>query len=487
MNKEKRFVCVFLFLVAIICILPLHVEAANLELKSQINTEISGLVEEIYPSYNDQGKLDGYLFLVSNYYELIKYDLNNNEVYYIKDESTVDNINAYTIQSDNTDYQVKGESDVILEVTNDNGDVILKKQYGGNGNESEYSAFRSYNNSGVNDGYYLVLGSTSTDIAPGAGQILVKYDLSGNIVFEKNITEFYNDLCLDSNLIYENNGKIDSVFHLDDSSQTIVRIAENGETLYAIEADYTPYRMNLSYTKDGQVDGIVVIGNDYTNEYLVKYNLSGEEVFRRVIPDYEQYTIKSSKLPNGTYDGYISTATSLGDKIGTAVIKYDLSGNIVNTNIFSENIYWVDYSINNYAPSGIQNGLIFVSRVDEGLLQLKFSYPTYDIVKEATEEGTISVDNNAAAGEVVKVGVTPKEGYILKKITVLDENGQEIEVRDDGTFIMPEGKVTVSAVYSRITNPNTVSACLAIVAIIVLMYLGTFLVLKHEKKNITEN
>lgn len=48
---------------------------------------------------------------------------------------------------------------------------------------------------------------------------------------------------------------------------------------------------------------------------------------------------------------------------------------------------------------------------------------------------------------------------------------------------MPEGKVTISAVYSRITNPNTVSACLTILAIIVLMYLGTFLVLKHEKYN----
>lgn len=173
---------------------------------------------------------------------------------------------------------------------------MLKKQYGGNGDESEYSAFRNYNNSGVNDGQYLVLFSSSTDITLVAGQILVKYDLSGNIV---------------------------------------------------------------------------------------------------------------------------------------------------NTNIFSENIYWVDYSINNYAPSGIQNGLIFVSRVDEGLLQLKFSYPTYDIVKETTEEGTISVYNNATAGEGVKD--------------------------------------------SRIIKPNTVSACLTILAIIVLMYLGTFLVLKHEKKNITEN
>ena len=89
--------------------------------------------------------------------------------------------------------------------------------------------------------------------------------------------------------------------------------------------------------------------------------------------------------------------------------------------------------------------------------------------------------------DTIKVEVTPKESYVLKRIVVMDESGKEIEVTNNGTFIMPEGKVTISAVYSRITNPNTVSACLTILAIIVLMYLGTFLVLKHEKKNITEN
>lgn len=485
MRKTSKFIYGFLLLIATIYILPLHVDATDLEYKSRINTEISGLVESIYPSYNNQGKLDGYLFLVSNYYELIKYDLNDNQVYYIKDESTVDGITTDVVTTADTSYQVKGEMDVIMEVTNDNGDVILKKQYGGNGLEFNAFAFRSYNDSGVNDGYYLVMLSTSTDTTAGPGQVLVKYDLKGNIIFEKNTTEFYNDQFLDSVLLYTNNGKLDSVFHLDDSAGSIARLDLVNETeIFNIAPDYTPYRMNLSYTKDGVVDGIIVIGNDYDNEYLVKYNLSGQEVFRKTISDYEQYSIKSSRLPNGTYDGYVATAISLGNTIGTAVLKYDLNGNLVNENIFDENIYWIDYSINNYTAAGIQAGLIFIARVDEGLLQLKFSYPTYEIVKDSSDEGTISVDDAAIAGDIVKVSVTPKDGYVLKRIVVMDENGKEIEVREDGTFIMPAGKVTVVALYSRLVNPDTASACYVILATIILMSFGTLLATKTKKKNV---
>lgn len=47
-------------------------------------------------------------------------------------------------------------------------------------------------------------------------------------------------------------------------------------------------------------------------------------------------------------------------------------------------------------------------------------------------------------GDTIKVKVTTKEGYVLKRIVVMDESGKEIEVTADGTFIMPEGKVTVT-------------------------------------------
>ena len=39
-------------------------------------------------------------------------------------------------------------------------------------------------------------------------------------------------------------------------------------------------------------------------------------------------------------------------------------------------------------------------------------------------------------GDTIKVKVTTKEGYVLKRIVVMDESGKEIEVSKDGTFVM---------------------------------------------------
>ena len=43
-------------------------------------------------------------------------------------------------------------------------------------------------------------------------------------------------------------------------------------------------------------------------------------------------------------------------------------------------------------------------------------------------------------GDTIKVKVTPKEGYVLKRIVVMDESGKEIEVTADGTFISQKVK-----------------------------------------------
>ena len=84
---------------------------------------------------------------------------------------------------------------------------------------------------------------------------------------------------------------------------------------------------------------------------------------------------------------------------------------------------------------------------------VKYTYENYPVEKETTTEGNITVSNeNAYPGELVKVSVVAKEGYVLKRIVVLDESGKEIEVSKDETFVMPEGNVTVTAIYSRISN-----------------------------------
>ncbi len=88
--------------------------------------------------------------------------------------------------------------------------------------------------------------------------------------------------------------------------------------------------------------------------------------------------------------------------------------------------------------------------------------------------------------DTIKVKVTPKEGYVLKRIVVMDESGKEIEVTADGTFIMPEGKVTVTAIYNKITNPETVSACHIVLGIILLISIGTLIVNKQKTVKITK-
>lgn len=115
---------------------------------------------------------------------------------------------------------------------------------------------------------------------------------------------------------------------------------------------------------------------------------------------------------------------------------------------------------------------------------VKYTYENYLVEKETTTEGNITVSNeNDYPGELVKVSVVAKEGYVLKRIVVLDESGKEIEVSKDETFVMSEGKVTVTAIYSRISNPETVSACYVVLGIILLISIGTLIVQK-KKENV---
>ncbi len=64
--------------------------------------------------------------------------------------------------------------------------------------------------------------------------------------------------------------------------------------------------------------------------------------------------------------------------------------------------------------------------------------------------GTVTVDESTAkAGEVIKLSVTPDEGYVLKSWSVTpDDDSQSVET-EDLQFTMPESDVTVSAEFIK--------------------------------------
>ena len=76
--------------------------------------------------------------------------------------------------------------------------------------------------------------------------------------------------------------------------------------------------------------------------------------------------------------------------------------------------------------------------------------PLYSVTVAESEYGAVTSDKSSAyAGEEVTLTVAPDEGCDLVSLTVKDENNGEITVNGN-KFIMPAGKVTVTAVFTVI-------------------------------------
>ena len=90
---------------------------------------------------------------------------------------------------------------------------------------------------------------------------------------------------------------------------------------------------------------------------------------------------------------------------------------------------------------------------ESGSVSAPVSVP-YAITLEQGENGTLSADHTEALpGTVITLTVTPGQGYKLKKLEVVDEQNQAVEItqQEDGsyTFEMPESPVVVSVSFVR--------------------------------------
>lgn len=251
---------------------------------------------------------------------------------------------------------------------------------------------------------------------------------------------------------------------------------------------------------------------------IMKVDLNCKQVWKQeygVDNDTAYASVISSKQTDGSYDGYITVgASSSSDLIGdsnvesvSVINKYDLDGNLV-----WKQKYFANNSINNsylnisenYDINGNFNGFAVVgnsnvcrvkntSSSDKNMkysvkkladfnpctnyaVVNKYTYKDYNVKKEETDKGTVEVNtSNAYPGDIIKVKVTPKTGYMVSKIIVKDSLGREIEV-DGDSFVMPEGDVTVSVIYARVTNPVTSAVLDIIIFISIIVGLSTILI-----------
>ena len=78
---------------------------------------------------------------------------------------------------------------------------------------------------------------------------------------------------------------------------------------------------------------------------------------------------------------------------------------------------------------------------------------------DKTENGTVTVSTEAAAsGSIVTITVKPDSGYMLEDITVIDSDGKELSLTNNGngeyTFTMPSGKVEIKVTLAEDNSLN---------------------------------
>lgn len=125
-----------------------------------------------------------------------------------------------------------------------------------------------------------------------------------------------------------------------------------------------------------------------------------------------------------------------------------------------------DYAFNGTISAGSRYEMT-VTKNDDGTTTYAFARISDDssddddepvkgslIAVTSTSHGTVRVNpGRAEKGETVTITAVPNDGYVLKTLTVTDKSGDTIKVSSKGndkyTFTMPNGPVTVKAVFAR--------------------------------------
>ena len=101
-----------------------------------------------------------------------------------------------------------------------------------------------------------------------------------------------------------------------------------------------------------------------------------------------------------------------------------------------------------------------------------FAFYNYDLSIYTLENlyGTLEVAENAKAGDVVELNIVPNSGYEVSEITIIDNVGNQILVKEN-KFIMPDEDVYITVNYkATVNNPETSDLIVIIGVIAILIY-----------------
>ncbi len=344
----------FWILPIIIFLTVFDVRALDVSLKKSYDNDFKKCYDRaiVLPSYDDSGKISGHLFYVSYLLKReISYTMNktsqsqegaifkldlNNKVLYEKTDFIPSELDVDTIEGEND----SDTTDLLITRYDEDDEIIFEVKYAGSGSERFWNYCNSYNDSGKQDGYLIFLLSDSTDLKVDPGFIMLKYDLKGNLVLEKNINEFSSSLL--GSLFYFENNELTSYFGYYDThfyKENVSSATTAGEDFLDVDTGIKISSISFSYDESSNIDGIVLVGYSYIDDSyvgtIVKYDLTGKEIFRKTYDKESMFAdVFSNLYVDGKYDGYIVTASSYDN--GTMILKYDLKGNLTWSTAYAD-------------------------------------------------------------------------------------------------------------------------------------------------------
>ncbi len=455
----KRFFLTLM--VSAFLLLPFSVKAVELEKSFEVSFEFDGYGLMVVNSYDDNGIVDGYIVYGGYDKFYSKYDLNDRLVW----KKTDLTMNDFKVVSDNNDL-------VIKKINTKDNSIIWQEKFGGNGNELVGDVFYDYDTKDNVTGYLIIVTTDSTDLDVEPGNYIMKYDLNGKLLWIKSLP--VSDYSSVQYLKNKNGDWIEfSTYH---GTHGIVEFHILNKTTHeSILSKYYSMRNESNLISNGEYVTFILYDNDSSSTKLFRYDSDGQVVFEKQLElIISSHKLINSKTIDGKNDGFISINY---DDLTNAIIKFDYDGNLIWK---KELAYESTMLTENYDEFGNFNGYIVTGydRVNKKGYITKFTYPKKVIESKNSD---VEVINDAYPGKTVTVKAKEKTGYVVKRIVVKDSSGKEIEVSDDGTFVMPDDDVNIEVIYEKkveniIINPDTASTLSIVLIIISIVIIGSVIV-----------
>ena len=238
-----------------------------------------------------------------------------------------------------------------------------------------------------------------------------------------------------------------------------------GEVYYVEAAAETteptePTEPSEPETQAEEATGKVTLNANADGTYTItkpEASITVHVTFKKVEPEVKSHAITIGELQNGkvtaAVNGEAAETAEEGAKVtltvapaegyrlkeGTLAATYQVPGEKATDEPKTEKVVLTPVE-------GEEGEYTFTMPTADVTVTAEFEQ-TYKVEVAATlENGSVEPDKKiAAAGETVKLTVTPAKGYELESIHVTYGKEQEVKVEENNTFVMPAGDVNVTA------------------------------------------